>query len=456
MSGHQYDVDELVDGQKFGKFNLLLLIWSFLATYVDGFEISAIGLAVPHLTREWSIEPGSLGPMLSASLFGIFIGAPLSGFVGDRFGRRVAIISGCILFGVTTLAIAAAETLGQITVLRFLTGIGMGAVMTNAIALNSELSPKRLRARLVILMFMGVTLGAATTGLAAALLVPTYGWEAIFILGGGVALAVSAGLLFTLPESVKFLAGRSDRGNTLIATLRRMRPDLDLPDDAVVTVRSSGDDISQSSIGSLFASDLAPITLLLWLCFAIAMMANYFLTNWLPLLLEAEGFSPERAALMSSTFQFGAVFGGLVMSILFDRWGFASVAVLLLAAGPVVLAMGMPMPELMITLLVAIAGFCVLGAQFGVNAASGLIYPTAHRAKGIGVAFAVGRLGSIAGPVVGAALIARHMAFAEMLFTLAAPLAAGGLAAALLAWLAYRRNGEFRLSESAKDPSGGH
>jgi AAHS family 4-hydroxybenzoate transporter-like MFS transporter len=449
MAEQRYEIDDLVDGQKFGSFNLFLLIWSFLATYVDGFEISAIGLAVPHLTREWSVEPGSLGPMLSSSLFGIFLGAPLSGFIGDRFGRRVAIISGCILFGVTTLAIAATETVGQMTALRFLTGIGMGAVMTNAIALNSELAPKRLRARLVILMFMGVTLGAASTGVIAALIVPDHGWESIFILGGGVALLVSAGLAFALPESVKFLAGRNDRNATLIATLRRMRPDLDLPAYAIVTVRATGEK-SHSSIGSLFANGLGPITLLMWFCFAVAMMANYFLTNWLPLLLEAEGFSPQRAALMSSTFQFGAVFGGLAMSFLFDRWGFAAVMALLLAATPVVLLIGTPMPALMIALLIAVAGFCVLGAQFGINAASGLIYPTAHRAKGIGLAFAVGRLGSIAGPVVGAALIARDLALSVMLLVLAVPLVVGAAAAALATWLVYRRKGEHRLSEFAE------
>ncbi len=215
------DVDQLVDGQRFSRFNLRLLIFSFFATFADGFEVSSLGLAAPHIAAEWHVLPKSMGPMMSASLFGMLIGAPLFGLLGDRYGRRVAITIGCLLFGATTLAVVAAQDVSQIAILRLLTGIGMGGVMPNAIALTSESSPKRLRARLIILMFMGITLGATVPGLVAAWIVPTHGWKLIFLVGGVIGVLAGATAPVMLPESVKYLVARGDRQRELLRTLRR-------------------------------------------------------------------------------------------------------------------------------------------------------------------------------------------------------------------------------------------
>lgn len=453
MAAQRLNVDALVDGQKFRAFNLNLLVWSFLAMFTDGFEISALGLAAPHIVREWGVAPGAMGPMMSASLFGILVGAPLFGFLGDRFGRRAAILLGVIVFGSTTLAVVAAENVSQITWLRFITGIGMGGIMPNAIALNSEMAPRRLRATLVILMFMGITLGGAVPGLVAAAIVPEHGWKALFWIGGIAPLIATAGLFFCLPESVKFLALRPARKPELLRTLKRMRPDLSIPDDAEIETPPAPA-AKKGALAPIFAGGLLPVTLLLWLSFATTLMANFFLNSWMPILFEAKGLSTEEAALVTTMYHLGAALGGLAMSAFLGRFGFLAVAAMLIAAAPAMLLIGLPAASpLALGLLVALAGFCVLGAQFGNNAASGLIYPTAYRSKGVGLAFGAGRIGSILGPMIGAGLIGAHAPLIVLLAVVAATLLIGALAVLVLARLAYRRFGGHGLDESQDAPA---
>lgn len=443
------DIDALVDGQRFGGFGLNLLIWSFLATYTDGFGISSLGLAASHISREWHVPPGSMGVMMSASLFGMLIGAPLFGLLGDRYGRRPVIALGCLLFGTTTLAVIFTHNIGEIAWLRVLTGIGMGGVMPNVIALSSESSPKRLRARLTILMFMGITLGATLPGVIAAWLVPAYGWKTIFLIGGPVAMVVGIVFPFVVPESVKFLAMRPDRHSQLVATLRRMRPDLALQDETRIATPHMSAHGGSTSVAPLFAGGLAPITLLLWVCFAVTLMANFFLSSWLPSLFKGIGIDDRTAALTATMYQFGGAFGGLAMSLLLDRLGFLAVGGALLLAVPAMLAIAVPgMPPVLLALVVGFAGFCVLSAQFGSNAAAGLIYPTAYRSKGLGLAFAVGRVGSIIGPMLGARLIGAGLPLMVMFGIIVTPVLLGSVAGFVLANITRSRFGGWRLEEA--------
>ncbi len=159
--GQTIRIDDLVDGQKFRGFNFNLLFWSFLAMFADGYDISVMPFAMPALGKLWHVDAGFLGYVITASLVGVLAGAPLLGYVGDRFGRKVAILLGSAIYGVTTLVVIWEHAYWATLALRFLTGIGIGGLMPNTIALNCELSPKRLRATLVVLMFTGITLGSS-------------------------------------------------------------------------------------------------------------------------------------------------------------------------------------------------------------------------------------------------------------------------------------------------------
>lgn len=200
---------------------------------------------------------------------------------------------------------------------------------------------------------------------------------------------------------------------------------------------------------------IASITLLLWFSFAITLMANYFLNSWMPVLFEAKGVDSETAAVVTSAYHLGAALGGLAMSFLLDRWGFLAVTGMLILAGPALLLIGLPdLPAIGLALLAAFAGFCVLGAQFGNNAAAGIIYPTAYRSKGVGLAFAAGRVGSIAGPIIGAVMLGMRLPLHLLLLAMALPLLLGALATYMLARIGRRRFGSWSLDEASAEEEG--
>lgn len=424
------DIEQLVDGQRIGAFSYNLLFWSFLAMFSDGYEINAMSLAAPELRTLWHVQDAAFTWALSASSFGILFGAPLFGWLGDRYGRKPAIIWSTLICAAATLLVALARNLDQIVVLRLVAGIGIGGLMPNTIALNSEMSPLRRRATLVVLMFVGVTVGGSLPGVVARWLLPSHPWTVLFEVGGGLALLTAAGVWLYLPESVRFMAASGRRPAELRATAQRMRPDLDIPPDvdwSVVRAPDSG----RQGVRQLFAPGLRLLTPLLWICFATALMSNYFLNSWLPLLGVASGLTRERISTVAALYNIGGACGGILMSLLMDRFGIVvSVAMFTLAVASIGLLglTGMAGPALLP--LVFVSGLAVLGAQFGNNAAAGMSYPTAFRAKAVGWALAVGRFGSILGQVLGGALIHLHVPLRGLLLGASVPMLLGAAAAA--------------------------
>ncbi|MES2625744.1 MAG: MFS transporter [Pseudomonadota bacterium] len=446
-----FQVNEFVDGQKIRSFNILLLVWSFLTMFADGFDLNSLGFAAPDLTRLWGVERSAMGPVLSANLVGIFLGAPILGWLGDKYGRRPIIIGGTLLYGVMTLVMAFSTTMEQMMVLRFIAGIGIGGIMPNTISLNSELTPKKYRSTLIVLMFMGITTGSTGVGLVATYFMPDYGWPIIFQVGGVLPILIACCLFFVMPESLKLLAIKPGKQKELIATARKMRPDLQIDDDAKflnppIVVGSEG------KISELFKGSLALITPLLWVCFCIALMANFFLNNTLPLIFDNYGIPAREAAITATMYHAGGIFGGIVVSVLLDRFGFMVVAVLFALAGPFIILLGLDgISFVMLAGVSGMAGVAVLGAQFGNNAAAGLIYPTSIRAKGVGVALSIGRFGSIIGPTVGAALLGMNLSMQTLFLVASTPILIGLIAAMILSRLCYKRFNSFQLDDTPVD-----
>ena len=440
-------VDQFVDEQKFGSFHLNLFFWSFLAMFADGFDLNALSYAQPELQTLWHVPKAAFGPVVSASLFGILIGAPLFGLVGDRFGRRNAIVASSMIYGFFTLLVVWTHSLLQIEILRLITGIGLGGIMPNTIALNSELAPRRLRARLVTLMFIGITFGSATPGVVAYWLVPQYGWTVLFIVGGIGSVALAAALALRLPESVKFLALRPQRRRELLVTLRRIRPETALADDVAVVADTPPSAGSSEAAGlrQMFKGSLGLITALLWVCFTMALMANFFLNSFLPLIFSS-AMDKRQAALLAAIFPVGGSVGGVLISVLVDRFGVIVIAALFALAVPAIAAHGMVHPVFAaLAPLTMLSGLAVQGAQFGNNAAAGLLYPTTFRAKGVGWALGIGRFGAVVGPLLGSRLL--ELPLRQLFLAAAIPMLIGTCAATLLGWSCYKRLGGLQLSD---------
>ncbi len=427
------NVEDVVDEQKIGKFNIKLLFWLFLIMLLDGFDISAAAFAGPELVKAWGIPRSALGPMLSASLFGILIGSFAFGYLGDRYGRRSAIILSCFTFGVFSLMAVWATSLNELTLLRALAGIGIGGVMPNAVSLSAEYAPKRLRATMIILMFTGNTFGAALPGLVSIWLVPQYGWQVLFLIGGVIPLVLAFCLCFTLPESIKFLALNEHHKTRTLQMLRRLKPGFEFSeDDRFVTHEAVG---SKFRVSQLFEGKFAIATPLLWLVFALNLMVFYFLNSWMPTLVAAADVPAARGVIALTIFQLGGTCGGLALSRLVDRQGLKPIYFMFMIAMPVVASIGYLATSSPVLLMIAafLAGFFVLGLQFGLNATPGMIYPTSCRANGAGFAFGVGRLGAVMGPIIGGLLIGMQLPIQVLYVFAAVPLALGAVACYILA-----------------------
>lgn len=444
------DVTRIIDEQKLVSFNIRLIFVSFLLCLVDGYDFAAISFAAPGIIKAWAItNSAALAQVFSASLFGILIGSPLFGFVGDYFGRKRVTVISCLVCGVFTWACVTATSLDQLLVLRFISGLGMGGLLPNTIALNAEYAPRRVRALLMVVMFTGTPLGAAIPGAISALFVPIYGWTILFAVGGISSIIIAIASAFWLPESIKYLALRKDRTAETARLLRALQPDLAIGDDAHFTI-SDERQYSGASPKYLFSGGMAIATPLLWLLFIVNMMGYFFILSWTPTLLASASVSIAYAALATSIFQLGGIAGSLCIARPIDKAGLLPLVILFVLTGPIVGCIGfvgkISIPLLMGTMFCA--GFGVLGLQISLNVTSALIYPTSLRANGSGWAQGIGRIGSIIGPLLGGLLIAAKMPVEQLYLWSALPFVIGAVACFFLMRLLKARDSSVSVEQN--------
>jgi len=422
------DVSQLIDDRKMNAFNAQLVILSFFVALLDGYDIAAAAFAAPHLIKAWAVADTSwLKWVFIASLGGILWGAPAFGWVGDRFGRKKAIIGSCLTFGVFTLVAVQAGSMAELVVLRFLAGIGIGGLFPNIIALNAEFAPQRLRATMIILMFTGVTFGGVLPGLVSVWLVPSFGWQVLFLLGGVLPIAICVAVHFWMPESIKFLVLKAQARDEVASLARRLSPELAIGPETRFVINEEPH--PNFSLEQLFAGGLRYLTPLLWVLFICNQMAFYFSNSWMPTILATVNVSVGSAAIATSLFQLGGTVGGVLLSLPLNKQGIAPVAALFVASMPIVGFLGYSTGSVPLLMTMAfLAGFCLLGLQFGLNATSAMLYPTAIRSNGSGWAFGVGRFGSITGPLIGGFLIDMKLPLQQLFLLLLIPLGIGTLA----------------------------
>jgi AAHS family 4-hydroxybenzoate transporter-like MFS transporter len=391
--------EPFADTKPQGRLRWIALSLCALTMFVEGYDAQLMGFVVPGIARDWGVAPASLTAAIAAGLVGMTLGAFLIAPLADSYGRRRLVLYSVIVFAILTIATALAQSLPVLIGLRLLTGIGLGGAMPNAIAITAEFSPSARRASAVAAMFASYSIGAGFGGIIAAWLIPYYGWGAVFVFCGGMALLLWPVLLIAMPETY-------------------------VPQDKAQP---------KIPIGRLFNEGRARITILLWTIFFANLMELFFLTSWLPTTIEAQGLSPTYALIATVLVQFAGVAAAFGMGPLVDRYGpnrvlpFAFGITALCVAG-----IGLAGSAVVFTMLMAFGiGIGTVGAQNCNNGVAAKFYPTSIRATGVGWALAVGRIGSIVGPSVGGILLSTRVDIRTIfLFAAVPPLVA---AAAYLA-----------------------
>ncbi|VWB41809.1 MFS transporter [Burkholderia metallica] len=417
------DTQAFIDGQRFSPFQWLVLVLCFLVVAADGYDTAAIGFIAPSLVQEWGIARAGLGPVMSAALIGLGIGAVLAGPLADRLGRKTVLVLSVAFFGLWSLAAALANSIESLTVLRFCTGLGLGAAMPNAVTLMSEYAPTRVRAVVVNAMFCGFSAGLALGGFASAWLIPHFGWQSVLIAGGIGPIVLAVLLILLLPESVQFMAVRRNADAKIARILGRIAPAGTLDGCRFVAAEGGVATKSGSAIRVVLSRPYRFGTLMLWLAYFTGLLIYYLLTNWLPTLFRDTGISGARAALMTSLFPLGGVLGNLCVGWFMDRLNAHRViaATYVLAAVMVLLAgRGLGHP-LWLGTLIFLIGTLVTGAVTSMSALAAAFYPTHGRATGVAWMLGVGRIGGVAGALFGAVLMGFGWQFGSVFSLLALP-----------------------------------
>ncbi|AJQ50743.1 MULTISPECIES: MFS transporter [Pseudomonas] len=422
--GKSLDVQSFINQQPLSRYQWRVVLLCFLIVFLDGLDTAAMGFIAPALSQEWGIDRASLGPVMSAALIGMVFGALGSGPLADRFGRKGVLVGAVLVFGGFSLASAYATNVDQLLVLRFLTGLGLGAGMPNATTLLSEYTPERLKSLLVTSMFCGFNLGMAGGGFISAKMIPAYGWHSLLVIGGVLPLLLALVLMVWLPESARFLVVRNRGTDKIRKTLSPIAPQVvaeagsfSVPEQKAVAARSV--------FAVIFSGTYGLGTMLLWLTYFMGLVIVYLLTSWLPTLMRDSGASMEQAAFIGALFQFGGVLSAVGVGWAMDRYNpHKVIGIFYLLAGVFAYAVGQSLGNItVLATLVLIAGMCVNGAQSAMPSLAARFYPTQGRATGVSWMLGIGRFGAILGAWSGATLLGLGWNFEQVLTALLVPAA---------------------------------
>jgi AAHS family 4-hydroxybenzoate transporter-like MFS transporter len=431
-SATEVDVEAFIDSHKFSGFQWTILVLCFLILAADGFDTAAIGFIAPALVKQWGVSKADLGPVMSAALFGLAAGALLAGPLADRVGRKIVLVVSIVWFGGWSLASAFAGSIEALTVMRFLTGVGLGAAMPNAVTLMSEYSPATRRGLAVNTMFCGFTLGASAGGFVAAWLIPAYGWKSVLLVGGIAPLLLAVALVAMLPESVRFMVTRGSEGARIARVLARIAPGR-LTGTEIFVVREQAETTPCSPLGQVLSQKFALASVMLWVTYFMGLLVFYLLTSWLPTLITDTGVPIRSAAVITALFPLGGCLGTVAAGWLMDRASpYRVVARAYAVAGLLIFAVGYGAGHLVLLgALIFGAGICMNGAQSSMPTLAAAHYPTNCRATGVSWMLGMGRFGGISGALLGAQLVGLGWSFMTIFGLLAVP--AFGASLALLA-----------------------
>jgi AAHS family 4-hydroxybenzoate transporter-like MFS transporter len=404
MTDGRTDVGALLDEGAWTGYQKGLVAATALTIVFNGLDNQLLSAAIPALMAEWVLPRAAFAPVLASALLGMMAGGFLGGYLGERIGRRTTLVASVALFGALTVLASSAGDAVTLTVLRFLAGLGFGGAMPNAAALASEYVPLSRRPLAVTLTIVCIPLGGTLAGVLGSVILPSYGWRALFLVGGALPLLLAALLWRALPESPRYLARQRTRWPELLALLTRLGHDV-RPDAEIVDSRERH--IARASIAALVVPGFRRDTLAIGAAFFFCLFSVYMAITWVPSLLTGAGFDVTIANYGLTAFNLGGVGGALGGAAVFGRLG-SRATMLAMTAGAIGgclllagTAIGEQSPARVLAML-AWTGGLINAVQTTMYALAAHIYPAAIRATGVGTALAVGRVGGVVSPYAGA------------------------------------------------------
>lgn len=414
------DIRTLINQEALSRYQKRIIALSFAVVAMDGMDIALMGFIAPALKSAWGVTNHQLGAVISAALIGLALGAMFAGPLADRFGRRVIIIFSVFFFGLCTLATAFSQNLDQMMFLRFLTGLGLGAAMPNVGTLVAEYSPERKRAFLITVVFCGFTFGAASGGFAASWLIPNMGWHAVLVVGGILPLLLVPLLLGYLPESVRFMIARNAPAAQIRQIVEKMHPGI-IGESTVFTRNELA--VGEGAMKVVLSRRYLFGSIMLWGSYFMGLFLVYLIGSWLPSLVRDVGMTVSQAALVTAIYQAGGTVGSLFAGWMMDRFNanLALAAIYFSGAIATVCIGYAPADAVMLSTIAFCSGFCLNGANTGMNALSASYYPTHARATGSSWMHGVGRVGAILSAFAGAQMLSLGWNITDVFSFLAIP-----------------------------------
>jgi AAHS family 3-hydroxyphenylpropionic acid transporter len=399
---------ELAAATPFAAKTSTIVALGLAVTIIEGYDIQAIGLAAPKLIPLLGLSKAEVSWVFAASMIGLVFGAIGGGWLADRVGRRPVLLASVLAFGLFSCATLAVHDFTTLFLVRLLTGVGLGGAVPNLIAVANEVSHKSRRTLTASMMFSGMPIGGALVSLIAQDASTHMDWRLIFLIGGVLPIAIAPVIYFLLPETGR--PGQAGDATRLGEVMRQ-----------------------------LLGPGQTAVTLLLWLGFILTLIVLYLLLNWLPLLAAAKGVGTRDAWLSSFMYNLGSIPGAIIIGAAVDRYGLRRAMIASYGGAVLALvALSLGSGALAISALSAAAGFFVVANLYVLYGVAPIFYPAAMRATGSGAAVAVGRLGSIIGPLVAGVLLSLGFSASQVVLVLAPVIAVGGAAVVLLTYVRHR------------------
>ncbi|MCR9063993.1 MAG: MFS transporter [Cytophagales bacterium] len=424
---------ELIDNSQLTKLQYSTIFICFLMNMLDGMDVLVISYTAPAIATAWNVSPQTLGTVFGAGLAGMTLGTLLIAPFADKIGRKNMILISGILMGLAIFMTSTATTVNHLLIYRFLAGLGIGCMLASTAALASEYTPNKSRNFWVSFVISGYPVGAVLSGLVAAKIIPTEGWEQMYRYAGYASLVSIPLIIFFLSESIDFYLKKQPKNalqkvNKILSKMG-FENITELPQKATPT--------GAIPVGELLSGEYRKPSLQLWTALFMAFAALFFMTSWIPKLATDAGLSLELAIYAGTVFNIGAFFGIITQGYFSSKYGLKkTIGIILILTAALMACFGFFVGSDYILLVFALLGFGIQGGFVGLYAFAARMYPTQIKTTGIGWAMGAGRFGGIVGPALAGVLIGMGLTIGTNFLIFALP----ALVAGIMTWINSSKN----------------